>query len=217
MRAMKFGTNRLGLKAALIFSALLFSTPGKAYFSTLDTGELIAPGKYQISIEPQIIFQNYSGLNAVARFDTGINEESSVRGVLGVGTVDFEIGGFYKWVPFPDLETQPAIGGMVGVTIARINSDTVYNLRFHPLISKKLESEIGDVIPYGSLPIGISSRPDKTVVPVQLVAGAELRPLNTPNFSFFGEIGANVNEAFGYISAMISYRFDESILERASR
>lgn len=217
MRATVFGSKSLGIKAALVFSALLFTNPVKAYFSTMDTGELVAPGQYQVSFEPQIIFQNYSGFNAIGRFDTGINESSSVRGVLGVGTVDFEVGGFYKWVPFPDTETQPAIGGMVGVTIARVNSDTEYNIRFHPLVSKKLESEIGDVIPYGSIPIGITSLPDKTIVPIQLVAGAELRPLNTPNFSFFGEIGANINDAFGYISAMVTYRFDETALERGSR
>ncbi len=201
-------------KLGIVLSMLLLAAQAEAYFSTLDTGELVAPGQYQVSVEPQFIFQNHNGFNAVARFDTGINDSSSVRGLIGIGKVDFEIGGFYKWVPFPDLETQPAIGGMIGATIARVNSDTEYNLRFHPLVSKRLESEIGDVIPYASLPIGISARPNETVVPIQLVAGAELRPLNTPNFTFFAELGANVNDAFGYFSAMFTYRFDENILTR---
>ena len=202
---------RIGLCAALVMAAsTVFIQPASAYFSTIDNGELVAPGKYQVSLEPQFIFQRYDGLNAIGRFDTGINDSSSVRGVLGVGSVNFELGAFYKWVPFPDTSNQPAIGGMIGGSIARVSAGTEYSLRFHPMISKIFESEIGDVIPYGSIPIGVTSRPDKTVLPVQLVAGAELRPLNTPNFSFFAEVGANVNDAFGYASLAATYRFDDA-------
>lgn len=196
---------------ALVMSSL-WSPSSYAYFSVINTGELIAPSQYQISFEPQFVFQSYDGFNAIARFDMGLNEDSNVRGILGVGAVDFEIGGFFKWIPFPDTESQPAIGAEVGGTIARFKSDTEYNFRIHPLISKKFESEMGDVIPYGSIPLGISARPGKTVLPIQLVAGTEIRPLNTPKLSFFAEIGANVNEAFGYASAAITYRFNESDL-----
>lgn len=207
----RFSVSRMALAA--LFAGTLFSQSNAlAYFSTIDTGELVAPGEYQVSFEPQYIFTRFSGMNAVARFDTGINDASSVRGVLGFGTVNFQLGGFYKWVPFPDTETQPAIGGEVGAFIARVPQGTEYSFRFHPLLSKRFETEVGDVIPYGSIPLGVTSRPDKTVLPVQLVAGTEFRPLNAKNLSFFGEVGADVNEAFGYVSVAAAWRFDDNSL-----
>jgi hypothetical protein len=117
-----------------------------------------------------------------------------------------------KWIPFPDTESQPAIGGEAGLIVARIGSLTQYSIRFHPLISKKIELEIGDLIPYGSLPLGItvqSGGVDETFVPVQLVGGAELRPLEMKNWSFFGEVGVNLTKSFGYVTAAVAYRFDD--------
>jgi hypothetical protein len=194
--------------AALAATALLAST-SHAYFSVIDTGDILTPGKYQMSLEPQLILQDYDGFNAVARFDRGINEESSARAILGFGKVDFQVGGFYKWVPFPDTGNQPAIGGSAGAILARVNGDTQFSVRVNPLVSKRFETEIGDLTPYASLPLGVTSRKDETVVPVQLALGSELQPINNQNLSVFAELGFNLNKAFGYISAAIAYRFDE--------
>ena len=194
---------------AFAFATLAAST-SQAYFSTIDTGELIAPGHYQVGLEPQLILSNFSGLNAVGRFDAGINEDSNVRAILGFGKVDYQVGGFYKYVPFPDTRTQPAIGGEVGLLLARVNGNTENSIRLHPLVSKKLETEVGDVTPYGSIPFGITWRSTgETLVPAQLVGGAELRPMNHKDLSFFAELGLNLNNAFGYISGAIAWRFDE--------
>lgn len=187
----------------------MLGSPASAYFSTIDNGEMVAPGQYQIGLEPQLIFNKYEGFNVVTRVDTGINESSSVRGILGFGKVDFQLGGMYKYVPFPDVDKQPAVGGDIGAILARVNGETEFSLRFHPLISKRFETEIGDLIPYSSLPLGLTFRPNKTVVPVQVAVGTELRPLNMSNFSFFAELGLNINEAFSYISAAVAWRFDE--------
>lgn len=195
-----------------LLAAFAVARPAHAYFSTIDNGELVTPGQYQIGIEPQIVFDRYNGFNGIGRFDTGINESSSVRGILGFGKVDFELGAMYKWIPFPDVDNQPAIGGEAGMILARVNNSTEVSVRFHPLISKLFETEVGDVIPYASLPLGVTGRSDKTVIPVQLVGGAELRPLNMPSLSFFGEIGLNINEAFSYISVAAAYRFDDATI-----
>jgi hypothetical protein len=203
-----FGT--LGLVTAL--SVLAFAPKASAYFSTIDTAELIEPQKYQVSLEPQLILSRYDGLEATGRLDTGINESSSVRGILGFGTVDFQVGGFYKFIPFPDTANQPAIGGEAGVIIARVKGNSEVSVRLHPLVSKKFETEIGDVIPYASLPFGITNRVDGTFVPFQLVGGAELRALNTPQISYFAELGINLNQAFSYISLAVAYRFDEAAI-----
>lgn len=197
--------------------ATLSATPAHAYFSTVDNGEVLKEGQFQAMFAPQIIFNNYDGGNYVGRLDMGLSEGLSARGILGFGKVDFQIGGMVKWIPFPDTTSQPAIGGEAGLIVARIGSRTQYNLRFHPLLSKRIETEIGDVIPYGSLPIGVtvnSGVVDETFVPVQLVGGAELRPLEMKNWSFFGEVGVNLTRSFGYVTAAIAYRFDDTSVSK---
>ena len=96
---------------------------------------------------------------------------------------------------------------------ARIGSRTQYSLRFHPLLSKRIETEIGDVIPYTSLPMGVtvqSGGTDETFVPVQFVAGSELRPLEMKNWSFIGEVGINLTRSFGYATIGLAYRFEDA-------
>jgi hypothetical protein len=190
-------------------SSLLMAGTAHAYFSVIDTGDVIEPGRYQIGFEPQIIVTDYDGFNADGFFDVGLTEESSARAILGFGTVDYQIGGMYKWVPFPDVGNQPAIGGEAGVILARVKGDTQFSVRLNPLVSKKFETEIGDLTPYGSMPIGFTTTPDETIVPIQLVAGSELVPLDMKNISFFAEIGMNVSKAFGYLSAAVAWRFDD--------
>ena len=199
--------------ASLITAAVLAATPAHAYYSTLDNGEVLQDGQYQAMIAPQLIFNNYDGGNFTGRLDMGIMEGVSARGVLGFGKVDFQIGGLVKYIPFPDTESQPAIGAEAGLIVARIGSLTQYSVRVHPLISKRVETEIGDVIPYVSLPLGVtvqSGGVDETFVPVQLVGGAELRPLEMKNWSFFGEVGVNLTRSFGYATLAVAYRFEDA-------
>lgn len=212
MKSQVFAKSFAAIALAIAASVTLLSTPAHAYFSTLDNGEVLGDGQFQAMFAPQLIFNNYDGGNFTGRLDMGIAEGVSARGILGFGKVDFQIGGLVKWVPFPDTESQPAIGGEAGLLIARIGSITQTSIRFHPLISKRLETEVGDVIPYGSLPIGLTVQTggfDETFVPVQLVGGAELRPLEMKNWSFFGEVGVNLTRSFGYVTAAVAYRFDD--------
>lgn len=197
------------------FAVLFSSAHAFAYNSIIQTGDVVEPGAFQAALVPQAILSRYKGVGLDALLDVGVDNGSSVRGLIGVGdSVDFEVGGLYKYIPFPDTERQPAIGGEVGVVLARAGGKSEIDLRFNPLISKKLETEVGDVTPYASIPIGIALRDGDTLVPIQLVAGAELRLLSTPNLSFFLESGFNLYQAFGYISGALAWRFDEVTLKR---
>ena len=201
------------LALALFLFVVGSMNSANAYFSVLQTGEVLEVGQYQAMASPQVIFNEFSGANFSGRLDTGLAEGLSGRAVLGFGKVDFQIGGLVKWVPFPDLEGQPAIGAEAGVILARIGGLNQYSVRIHPLISKRIETEIGDVTPYGSLPLGLtveSGNRSESFVPVQLVGGAELKPLNTKNWSFIAELGLNVQRSFSFVSGGIMYRFDDS-------
>ena len=201
------------MASAAAFIAITSHVPrAEAYYSTLDNGETLGEGQFQAMVAPQLIFNNYDGGNFTGRLDMGLKEGVSARGILGFGKVDFQIGGMVKWIPFPDTPKQPAIGGEAGFIVARIGSLTQYSVRLHPLISKRFETEVGDIIPYASLPFGVtvqSGGGDDTYIPVQLAVGSELRPLELKQWSFFGELGVNVSRAFGYITAGVAFRFDD--------
>ncbi len=208
--------NQIGssvLFLVLLCSLIVFPNRSAAYFSTMDTGDITANGRYRIIAEPQIIIDKYEGLNMTGRFSTGLTEDSAVEALVGAGEVDFQLGGFYKWVPFPDVEGQPAIGGKAGVIFARVKGETEFSLRFHPLVSKKFETEAGDITPYASLPIGITNRDDTTFIPVQLAGGAEWKTLSSENLRFMAEIGFNISKAFPYVSVGLVYEFDGPALE----
>lgn len=196
----------------LVLALLLLPAPAQAYFSTLDTGEVTNQGSYRVILEPQFILNKYDGVNLVGRFDTGITDDQAVRAIVGFGEVDFQMGGMYKWVPFPDADGQPAIGGSAGVLYARVADETEFSLRFHPFVSKRFETEVGDLTPFVSLPLGVTTRDDDTFVPVQLAAGSEWKTLHWENLRFMAELGLNVSKSFSYISFGLVYEFDDTSL-----
>ncbi len=197
----------------LLCPFVIFPDQSAAYFSTMDTGDITAAGRYRIIAEPQVIMDKYDGFNMTGRFSTGLSDDASVEALVGAGEVDFQLGGFYKWVPFPDVEGQPAIGGKAGIIFARVEGETEFSLRFHPLVSKKFETEVGDITPYVSLPLGITNRDDTTFVPVQLAGGAEWKTLSSEILRFMVEFGFNISKAFPYVSAGLVYEFDGPALE----
>ena len=203
---------RFAAFCALATATISFARPALAYFSTIDTGDLVAPEHYRASIEPQLILNNYDGGNVVGRFDAGLNRDSSVRGILGFGKVQYDAGAMYKYVPFPDVGQQPAIGGEAGIDFARVNGQSEISLRFHPLISKRFDTVYGDITPYGSLPIGITNRGDETFVPIQVSGGAMWTPDGHKDMHVFGELGLNVSRAFSYVSVALAYDFDDSTI-----
>ena len=197
-----------------LFATILVTQPSKAYYATLDTGDLVAVERYRASVAPQLIVNKYDGMNLTGRFDTGINPDSSIRAILGFGKVDFQAGVLYKYIPFPDLETQPALGGMAGVLFSRVEGSTELSLRFHPLVSKKMHSDIGAFNWYGSLPLGLTSRSNETFVPIQLAGGTEYAAPNWKVFKVMGEVGINLNKSFSYITVAAVFDFDENTLQR---
>src|SRR5688572_1337170 len=86
----------------LLYALIIFPEQSAAYFSTMDTGDIIAAGRYRITAEPQIILNKYDGFNLTGRFSTGLTPDAAVEALVGGGEIDFQLGGFYKWVPFPD-------------------------------------------------------------------------------------------------------------------
>lgn len=197
---------RLSLGSVL---AVLFASNAWGYYSTMDTAELLDIGRFQTSLEPQVVTGDKTLMNFTGRFDAGIGENSSIRALLGTGSyLPLEWGLFYKWAPIPDLEDQPGIALMGGILMARQNEKNVFNFRFHPIVSKRFSGENGALTPFVSIPVGIQVIDSETKYPVQAALGAEFRPHDYPEWSAMVEGGFNISEAFNYISLAITYQFD---------
>lgn len=198
------------LKFIFVSALLIFTLNAQAYFSTFDTNNTIEAGNHKLGLEGQYIFNNIQGGNIVAHYNYGLGEGQEFKAVLGAGIVNFQLGGFYKVVPIPDTESQPAIGGFVGLLISNVSGQTVVGARIHPMISKifKFNDNHSTVTPYAALPLGISFGNGSTTVPLQLALGADWVPPFLENAHLITEVGFNINSAFSYFSAGLNVPFE---------
>lgn len=198
-------------KLLLVSLVTLFSSPAFAYYSVLSTGEILPENQYTLTGETQFL-TDPSGLNVGARFESGINESSGFRGEFGVGKTDLYLGALYKFVPYPDIEGQPAVGFNTGVIYATDAGINEFTLRFEPLVSKKFEMRFGHLIPYGSLPIGLKHQTkgdDRNDVALQVVGGVEIAMNNWKGLRLMPELGINLDNAPSYVSIGAVFDFDE--------
>ncbi|MEQ1877695.1 MAG: hypothetical protein ABL958_13710 [Bdellovibrionia bacterium] len=183
-----------------------------AYLSFLNTGQVVKTGNYRLGISPQFITVSDvgEGMNMSGRFDTGISDDADFRAVVGVGRVEFHVGGLYKWVPIPDTPDQPAIGVSLGAFYARQSSIGTFSVRGFPFVSKRFDTQAGMFDPFVSLPLGLSSTSSTTEFPVQFVLGTEWMPAGLEKISFWVEGGFNVSKAFSYLSLMVTLDWDDA-------
>lgn len=195
----------------------ILTTNAQAYFSVMDTGKIIPTGKYRAIIGPQFILSgDNEGVNASGRFDAGIGESTTLRGLVGVGDDSMFYGGAsIKYIPFPDFESQPALGVFGGLTFASLKvgskTEEALTVRVGPLVSKDFETDIGLLTPYGALPLSVTFVDGDTIYPVHLVGGADFKPYNWENVSFMAEVGMKLNKAFSYIALAVSFEFADDI------
>lgn len=175
--------------------------------TTAESAELVPEHQFRISIEPQI---NSSTFNFNSHFDTGVAEDAQVRLSAGVGAGNYHFDFFYKKVPFPNYDNQPAIGYKVGAVFARENELNVMTPIFCPILSKNLLIDKDRWTPYVALPIGVSVYQSHATTPIHFVAGFEYVPTSIENIQFGGEMGLSAKDSFSYISGFISFYFEPS-------
>ncbi|MCB0356437.1 MAG: hypothetical protein KDD40_05490 [Bdellovibrionales bacterium] len=200
------------MKLLWLISLLLISPSTWAYYSLMDTAELIEEGKYNANVETQFITDGEDGMNLLGRFDSRLSDETSYRIEGGFGVVDFNISGFFKWAPIPDTNKQPALSVAGGVSIARYEfgkeSANDLSLRAHPIISKRFTSDFGVITPYGGIPLGLRTVEGDTDLVAQLTIGTRIDPRRFDNISFMAELGFDLSEAFTYLSLGMNLSID---------
>jgi hypothetical protein len=193
---------------------MAFTTSAWAgYYDVLDNAEVLPKGNYKLTGDLQ--FLNEGGCcNIGAKFDMGIQDQFGVRALAGTGKTDYFLGGLFKWIPVPDIENQPAVGGNIGLLYAKWRDGTETTFRFEPLVSKKFTIENAVLTPYGSVPLSLrminsSIHENTTDLTFQLVAGAQLQIEKWKNLQFMAEVGVNLDKADGYVSVAGVFYFDE--------
>ena len=192
---------------ALLLSFLL-SPQAHAYLSLAESGELVQDGKYQVGAEAQLLTNRGNGANINAFFDTRLNESMSGRLSMGGGSVDFNAFASAKWIPFPDVDNQPAMGLRFGAGIARDEDLNLIQLQVAPLASKRYQTDIGLMVPYVALPFTFLNTKEENYVASNIAFGTEY---SHPDFEygFFGvEIGAELSKSYSYISIFATFPFD---------
>lgn len=202
------------LTLVTLFALMCGMQAHAGYYTVLDNGEVLKSGHYKLTGDAQILTKD-GGLNVGAMFDMGFQEEFGLKALLGFGKTDFFAGGMLKWMPIPDLEGQPAIGGNIGIIYANEADYSDMTIRLEPLVSKRLVIDDTVVTPYVSLPVGIRIRDtsdyyvnDDTKMTFQLVIGSQLQVPRWKNLQFIAEVGLDLDQSPGYLSLGALMYFD---------
>ena len=200
----------------LFASTFLLSRPSQAsYLALNETAELLPDGLFKLGVAPQLKLSDGSGFNVGFYADANMTEDTNVRFTIGGGKIDFWTSASVKWVPFPDVGRQPAIGGRVGLIYARSESVNFYNVQISPIVSKLADTTYGKMIPYVGLPITfVSADKDlgtdgKNYVATQFAVGAEW--FSNQDMHVGAEIDLNLSKSFTSANVFISFPFDQSV------
>lgn len=205
----KSNKNFLFAILSLLVVGTFFSTrPAQAFMALSESGEMIKNSDYQIGIAPQFLLNDERGANVTAFADYLFNDSTSFRAHLGAGTVDFHSGVSAKFIPFPDIDQQPAMGVRGGVFFVRDSSESNLAFQLAPLASKKVETEYGLFTPYSSIAFSYINWREKKKTGTQFILGTEFTQYENTSLKFGSELGISLNDSYSYILGYVSWSFE---------
>ncbi len=187
--------------------AITFNT-AQAYFTVNETAEIMPENFYKIGIAPQLLISDGGGFNVGVYADMHLFDDVDGRITFGAGKTDFWTQASMKWVPFPDVDRQPAMGLRGAIGYARDEELNFVNLQVAPIISKKADTRYGNMIPYIALPITYVSTKDASFTASQFTVGAEWFPRDDRHVG--AELNLNMNKSISSISVFCSFPFEGS-------
>lgn len=196
--------------AALMLSLLIAPASFAGYLSIGESGEILPPNEYQFGIAPQLLLNEGGGANVDAFVDVPFSDSLSFRADAGAGKIDFHTGASVKFVPFPDIDNQPAIGGKLAAWYARVDSLNVLTIQIAPLISRRLDSPHGVFVPYIAIPVNVTNTKDRNYTGTQFVVGSEWRNPEWKNMLLASELAINLNDSYSALTVSVAFPFDGS-------
>ena len=196
------------MKIGILLLSLLFAgTVHAGYLTIGESAEVVAPKNYRIGGDLQMITSEGGGMNIDAFLDTGWADGMSSRFSFGVGKVDFHLGASFKYIPIPDVARQPAIGFKASFFTARFESENINVIQLAPLVSKKMDSEIGLWTPYAAVAINMGLN-SGAKTGTQFVLGSELALEQYESMHLAAELAMNLKDSMSHIAAFVSIPFD---------
>lgn len=197
-----------------LFALILLAAPAASasYLAIGESGEIAPVGDYKLGLAPQLLLNDGGGANVGVFMDAPLTESTSLRGMAGAGEVDFHVGASAKYIPFPDVDNQPAIGGRVALWYAREGEINLTTIQLAPLISRKMNYEGVDFTPYVAIPVNITSASGtggRNVTGTQFVVGSEWAPPES-TLMFTGELAINLNDSYSALTFSLALPIDES-------
>jgi hypothetical protein len=195
----------------IVIPALLFLTLSAhaAYLSLGESGEIIPEGTYQVGVAPQFLTNNDGGFNIAAFLDVAWLDSFSSRFLVGAGATDFFLSGSAKFVPFPDVDRQPAIGIKAAVWYARDGSQNINTLQLAPMISKHYQTDYGMIVPYAAYGISTYSVGGEDKTGQQFFVGSDWKSPDLPSVNFTGEFAFSLKDSTSSITFFASLPFDD--------
>ena len=196
----------IGLLLQITFVSKTFGS----YLSLGESGEIISEGSYLFGAAPQVITNGDGGFNIAAFLDAAWTDSLSSRFMLGAGEVDFYVSGSAKFIPFPDVARQPAMGLKLSLWYAREGATNINTIQLAPMISKKYQTaDYGIVIPYAAYGISNYSVSGDSKTGEQFFIGADWKNPNFENVTLTGEIASSLKDSTSSISVFASVPFDD--------
>jgi hypothetical protein len=179
-----------------------------SYLTINETAEIMPDNFYKVGIAPQLLISDGGGINLGVFADMHLFDDVDGRATFGGGKTDFWTQVSLKWVPFPDIDRQPAMGLRGALGYARDEDVNSTSFQITPLISKKADTRYGNMIPYVGLPITYISTKDTSYTASQFTVGAEWFPRYDRHIG--AELNLNMNKSISSVSVYFSFPFEGS-------
>lgn len=195
-------------KIFLVILTTISFNSAYSYLTINETAEIMPDNFYKVGVAPQLIISDGGGINVSVFADAHLFDDVDGRITFGGGKTDFWTQASMKWVPFPDVARQPAMGLRTALGYARDENLNFVHLQLTPIISKKADTHYGNMIPYIGLPITYVSAKDSSFTATQLTVGAEWFPRMDRHFG--AELNLNMNKSLSSISVYFGFPFEGS-------
>ena len=203
------------VQVLLIFAPVfLLSSMSHAFLTVNETAEILPDNFFKIGVAPQAILSSGGGFNIGAFVDAHLDDDVDGRITAGSGETDFFTQASIKWVPFPDVDRQPAMGARAAIIYAREenksgNNENLTGFQITPLFSKKADTRYGNMIPYVAVPITFFNAKSESYTASQFTVGAEWFPEMDRHFGT--EFNLNLKNSYSSFSVYFSFPFEQSI------
>jgi hypothetical protein len=179
--------------------------PRLSYAGVFNLPHFVAPQKFAIGVEPELIMTDGASLGVNLRYTQGLSELNNFTGIIGSGgnNRQFRMGGAFTFDFFPDIENQPGIGlALQGLYVRLPNAGSV-EVSGIPYIHKTFRNEQYHAEPYFAVPTGLALSQGVYQTIVSLVFGSLFH--HSEHVSSGVEFGVSLNNAYTYISGGVIY------------